>query len=60
MVGDNRRQIEQHEARQREREKREAAEIEPPRSATGRLIASAGGRADNSLGWCPVCLRKMG
>jgi hypothetical protein len=50
MVGDNRRQIEQHEARQREREKREAAEIEPPRSATGRLIASAGGRADNSLG----------
>ena len=50
VLEDNRRQIAEAEQRQREFEERQRKELDPPRSATGRLIASAGGRADNSLG----------
>ena len=49
VLEDNRRQIAEAEQRQ-SLKSGSAKNSNPPRSATGRLIASAGGRADNSLG----------
>jgi hypothetical protein len=50
ILEDNRRQIEEAERSQREFEERQRKELESAKERDRQLIASAGGRADNSLG----------
>jgi hypothetical protein len=50
MLEDNRRQIAEAEQRQREFEERQRKELESAKERDRQLTASAGGRADNSLG----------
>jgi hypothetical protein len=52
---DNRRQLEEAERSRREFEQKKAAEIEAAKERDRQAYRSAAGRADNSLGWCPLC-----